>query len=433
MIKQSLTYFKSNYHYIAFLSLLGYALFKYANRAVGDVFLTILLLGFIVALFKDSLLRKDTMLKLFLAAVIVSVVSFFLNKNSGDYRPDHFSISPLGNLFYFVILGYFLQGNLKKTALFLIALCLGITLSYILNSGDFLHEFALAIHGERVDFGLVNANHTAAVAGVAMVLSGIFLYWLVAKPVVLSSKGKIAFVLFAVINLVINTIVVYGTKSREVWLALLLVFILALCFLLYHFLFQQRSVAKLIVLLGASSVLLFSAYHQPEINKRVTEEIYIINDFIHKDVKDIPSSSTGLRIKFVYSAFPWIEKHPVFGMGHRDARDFVIEKSTLFDQDVKKNYSHLHNGFVEVLVGYGIMGLLVVLGIYTLLIGTVVKAAPQQYKAFLLFASIAFVIYFSTINMFESFLFFKTGEYIQTALLAAIYTFVIKRQWISAA
>ncbi|TNG93058.1 O-antigen ligase family protein, partial [Testudinibacter aquarius] len=415
--------------YVMFISTLGYTLFKVADRNIGDVFLTLLVLGFIIGLISNwKVLIQDKILWLFLLSLLSQILSWFHGIYFTPYTPSFFSLSPLANLFYFFILAYWLKGNAYYIFSTLTAYCLGVILACILHSNAPVDEFLLGLTGQRVDFGITNANHTAALAG-SSILASIFMIYFFIKEfrIYLRTWYGISYVSFLAIISVINLLLVYMTFSRSIWLALFCVLVILIFYVFFRNVsFNMKFLVKIIVVLISSFLLIYSLLQVPQINSRVFEEHEVIAGLLEKEPDEIASSSVGLRVKFWYSSFDWIKEYPILGLGDRNARAFVIQKSPYLTQAVKDEFQHLHNGYIEILISYGLLGLFVVLGIFFIVFKNVFMM-KSMYRNYVIWGAIAFSSYYYVINIFESFFMFKTGEYIQTVFLGCIYSLYLSR------
>ncbi|TNG99422.1 O-antigen ligase family protein, partial [Pasteurellaceae bacterium Phil31] len=226
---------------------------------------------------------------------------------------------------------------------------------------------------------------------------------------------------FLIIISIINLLLVYMTFSRSTWLALCCVFMLSIFYVFFRSIsFNMRSFIKVMGVLLSSVLLIYSLLQVPQINSRIFEEHEVIAGILEKEPDEIASSSVGLRVKFWYSSFDWIKEYPILGLGDRNARAFVIQKSPYLTQVVKDEFQHLHNGYIEILISYGLLGLFVVLGIFFMVFKNVFML-KSIYRNYIIWGTTAFILYYFVINIFESFFMFKTGEYIQTIFLGCIY------------
>ncbi|SMB78573.1 O-antigen ligase [Pasteurella testudinis DSM 23072] len=418
------------FEYAMFLSVLGYALFKIANRSVGDVFLTLLFLGTLFSFIINwRILIKNKILWLFALALITQIVSWLHGLYFTPYTPIYSPFKPLANLFYFFILAYWIRGNPYYIFSTLSAYCLGVILACFLHSSAPIDEFLLGLSGQRVDFGITDANHTAALAGAAVLAAGFMLYTFFKQVKNYLAPGyRYSYLLFLIIILIINLLLVYMTLSRAAWLALFIVLLMTMVFLLANNIsFNKKSFLKILIILVGFISVTYSVIRLPQIHSRVFEEREVIVSILDKTPGEIAGSSIGNRIKFWYSAIDWVKKYPLLGLGDRDAREFIIQESPYLSQEIKDEFKHLHNGHIEILVSYGLLGLGVVWGIFIIIL-TEAFTLKSKYKSYAVYAMVIFILYYFTINVFESFFMFKSGELIQTVILGCLYSMCLKQK-----
>ncbi|PIE48310.1 MAG: hypothetical protein CSA42_00040 [Gammaproteobacteria bacterium] len=416
---------------IMLICVMGYALFKLADRATGDVFLGFLLIGTLVIIAKEkSYFLRDKIFLLFLFALVTQVASWLYGRFVSPYEVTKLSITPLGNLFYFICVAYWLKARPKYILLTLLSFSIGVVLTCITHSQQPILEFISGLKGVRVDFDITNANHTAALSGVATMLCIFLGFTILKNKFFFNTSIKRWGLLFIILGLfVINLLITYMTQSRATWLALFISIIFSIFFIAQSMTTGlKHRISVLLTLLTFTALIIFSALQVKTVHNRVFTEQSTIQKITtlttNPDIKKLPNSSIGLRIKFWVSALPWMKEYPILGLGDKFARKFVIRQSPHLSDDLKKAYGHLHQGFLEVLAGYGLLGLIVVLGIFFYIIRTAFSLT-SPHKKYIIWGAITFTIYYFTINLFESFFFFKSGELIHNIMLGCLYSFYL--------
>lgn len=428
MNKLKLLLSNKNTEYVMLVLILGYVLFKIANRSLGDIFFTLLLLGTVLSLIVNwHFIIKDKIVWLLGASLLVQVLSWFHGIYYTTYTPSYFTFSPLVNLFFFLPLAYWLKGNILHIFSVLSAYCLGVILACIFHSKQPIQEFLLGLGGERVDFGITNANHTATLAGGAVLAAGFMLYMVLKKSVDVKSRYKYSFLCFLILMFIINLLLVYMTFSRATWLALAAVLIATIA----TFIFRSDSIKKFIIkfsiaILG-TILIAFTLLQVPHINSRVFDEKEVIQELADHAPEQIENTSVGVRVKLWYSAIPWIKQYPLLGLGDKNASIFVIQSSPYLNSELRQEVKHLHNGHITILVSYGILGLFIVWGIFGYILKSTFLLKTKQ-KYVIIYATSMFTLYYFIINMFESFFVFKTGELLQAVMLGCIYSFYLKQK-----
>jgi O-antigen ligase len=133
----------------------------------------------------------------------------------------------------------------------------------------------------------------------------------------------------------------------------------------------------------------------------------------------------GIRVNSWLDAIEWIKRHPIIGLDS-EAISEVIQQSERFDDSLKKEFGHLHNFFIETLVAYGLVGLLLIIALYYFIIkSTQTSSISEDERKYYLFASICFVTYWLVINNFETFNSRVIGVFTHNIIFASFYTFHI--------
>ncbi|MUK92285.1 hypothetical protein GNP80_07515 [Aliivibrio fischeri] len=392
-----------------FINILGYALFKISYRPLGDIFQSFIVLGFLLFLFCNfkKAIKDKAFICLFLSILLTCLSWINSTFQIPHLAKDSPNIGILADLFFFIFIAYWLKGSIKKVRTLWLFYAIGVFLTALIHSNDILADIMNGIAGQRIDFNYVNANHLGALAGITFLISCYYTFTF--KPI----KSKIFITLFILIPSLFITIV---TQGRQIWLAILITSILTPIVI---FIFSKKiNVKSLIIIL---STLTISAYLAINTNNRLHNENYLIPIILSGDINDIPYSSMGIRIHFWSESIPWIKNNLFLGTGE-DTRSFVIQESTNLPQEIKSKFTHLHSGHIELIVSYGLLGIVLFLYIYTLIMysSTFYKKNNE-----VLIISTMFILFFVIINCFESFLFFKTGEYMINIIFGGIYTFYL--------
>jgi O-antigen ligase len=80
-------------------------------------------------------------------------------------------------------------------------------------------------------------------------------------------------------------------------------------------------------------------------------------------------------------------------------------------------YGHLHNGYLEILLGFGAVGFVFVCVLWVVLLKRIKLAASKDLYAFALYGSIFFLV----LNLFESFFIYWSGEFAMALFMAGGY------------
>ena len=126
---------------------------------------------------------------------------------------------------------------------------------------------------------------------------------------------------------------------------------------------------------------------------------------------EVPYSSIGIRVQTWLVALERIQERPLLGWGNK-ARSEVIRQSTTLPDEIKREFGHLHNYFLETQLSYGLAGSLFLLCFFAYLAQAVYRAWREGLleDEWALFA-LGFFIYWLFINNFESYLSFNSGVF----------------------
>jgi O-antigen ligase len=153
------------------------------------------------------------------------------------------------------------------------------------------------------------------------------------------------------------------------------------------------------------------------LHKRVAVEQTTIDAVLSGNLESIPFTSMGVRIHSWAEALKWIAERPLTGWG-RDARSDVIKLADHFPKRIRENFGHLHNGYLEVLLGFGAVGFVFLCFLWIVLLRRIKFAASTDLYAFALYGTVFFLV----LNMFESFFVKWSGEFAVSLFIAAGYS-----------
>jgi O-antigen ligase len=153
------------------------------------------------------------------------------------------------------------------------------------------------------------------------------------------------------------------------------------------------------------------------LSDRIDSENTTIQVLLTGNLEELPFTSIGIRIHSWAESLKWIAERPVTGWG-RHARADVIRLAEGFPADIRSTYGHLHNGFLEILVGFGAVGFIYLCVLWGVVLVRIKRTADRDLYAFALYGSVFFLAF----NLFESFLIKSSGVFSVSLFMAAGYS-----------
>lgn len=330
----------------------------------------------------------------------------------------------VAKLFLCIAVAWWIRGSVRAS-IYLASLFVAGFFFALLVSFD-SSEWIRGLQGGRVDFGFTNAQHTSVYFAMALVLS-VCWFWHGCQK-----RYSLLALLVPAALIMISIIGVFITQTRGVWLAcfLTLISIGILALLLsrkkiFTFIFSPKGQAASIV--GVIAVMLFSWQFLPLIDKRMEAESEVIGAVVKGDLDGVPYSSIGVRIHTWQYAIEKIQERPLTGWGAESRKPLIAEGP--FPDWVKRGFGHFHNGYIDITLAYGIIGL----SLLSILTAIALKGVFRLWSAgqpILFFGLISAWGLFFVVNIFESYIIFRTGMYIYLVLGGiglSFYLFGVKR------
>lgn len=344
-------------------------------------------------------------------------------------------VRKLLSVFYFVPIAYaIIRSSLLTRWRLLSAAFAGLAVYLILNFNA--EEWKHAWQGQRVDFGIYNAQHTgiifATCALVFSVFASRFFHWAKERP------GPVAMVCLLAwsISLLFSFWGVFITQTRAVWLALSCT-LLALPFLIgwSYTLRKHAQIPLRKPLLGifafAAIFTVFSySFDVPElVEKRLAQEKTSWESLrLAASHETVNLTSIGIRVASWSAASEWIMERPLMGWGGRGPKE-LIRQSDYFSDSFKEQFGHLHNSYIEVLVKTGILGALFIIALIFFLGRESIKSYKQGSTPTDVFIfSWLFFIFWLIVNIFESYIFYSSGIYLVALVAALFYSFCLPQK-----
>lgn len=290
------------------------------------------------------------------------------------------------------------------------------------------HEWQRALAGRRVDFGIHNAQHTGLFFGTSLLALICF-----APRILMRARSPLGFALLALPLVASIALAFTGTlaaQTRAVWLGLVASIVILVILLASQTLKRHWNPKVLWAsALGIAMVLggIFVALHSLQtLERRVDQSKINLENFLATPMEQgNPRTSSGVRLYSWRVALGWVSERPLAGWGAGTVDD-KIDQSEFFDGWFKKRFGHLHNSFVETLYAHGLIGT----GLLCALIMWIGVATARCFKAgnmpldVFVFAYTYFAFWF-VINLFESYILYSTGQYMNALIVGFIYAFYL--------
>mgnify|MGYP006427781551 CR=1 FL=1 len=377
-------------------------------------------LSMILAGISQKSLRVPTIL-LFLTIPIQISSWYFAPEIAGIENENYPRLDRLGRWFIFLFVGYWLIGQRNFSPILWLCFIIGLILSPFLTGKGF-DEIISVIGGNRVDFGLRNAQHTGMFFGVAIVGLYSFMLSKLTKP----SPQKLTLILLLLL-LSACTLGLIASQTRGAWLSVGVGVIISSVLTLVLALREKRSnnsknkytIFITISILIVSIFLLFCFAPKERFMKESTS----IGKFIDGEIRDMKNDNVGIRVKSWASALPWISERPIIGWG-RMGSPAVIKHSGYLPSVLKPGLGHLHNSYLDITVQYGILGLLI---FFALIIWLLVfswksyKMKKMPTEVFVFIAS--FLGYWVAINTTESYMLYSSGRFVLNLVVGGALAF----------
>ncbi len=277
----------------------------------------------------------------------------------------------------------------------------------LLVPGDFGNDVARLLDGQRVDFGVVNAQHLGFIAGVLPIFAVGAIASALRPPISLVKWMQLA-ALAAVLGL--SMILIIGSQARQVWLALVLALPMAGVLSWW-----ARPAAKgwavawiaLPGLLFMAGAVWLGLQIEP-VRDRVAAERETVEVILGSGLADAPVTSIAIRLHQWGYGLELVQQRPLLGHGGA-TKELLISESGLPERAVK-SFGHFHNSYIELGVAYGLAAPTVFLILMGVLVWNVWRARSVGALDFGgAFFGYGFVIYFAVVNVFESYVMYRTG------------------------
>jgi len=367
-----------------------------------------------------SILR-DPVILLFAGVILTQLISWYLATQS---HPDLASSSPkvhqMGVWFKMIPIAIILGGRTDRVLLcWFLALAALLSASFV--SGGGISEWLSGLSGKRIDLGINNAQHTAMLGGVLF----LSIISATATNLDLSLSKRCLFYIFLIILLCIAFILIIITQTRGIWFGLVVsVPLLVLSTLLIN----KKGLSIIIggILIAAIALTSFQDIFKHRVGTLIPS-LSSVETITHTLKNDI---SSNLRLMAWKESIKWINQKPIIGWGGHVENHIVAATEERLGQSIP--FGHLHNSYFATLANYGAAGLIILIFLCSYLAYCAhkswrAKIMPTPIYLFLL----SFWPFWIIINIFESFFYYSTGEYILAIVggitLSYYWKYIIKK------
>jgi O-antigen ligase len=282
-------------------------------------------------------------------------------------------------------------------------------------TGEGIPEIIRGLNGERVFFGLRQAQHTSLFFGT--ILIGLLCF--TRKIITLNKWLTIPLLL----TIAYCLLIIYINSSRQAWLALLLTALfMASYFTIKRFnraSGKQKLITSSIFLAGILSFGSILASSDTIVN-RVMEEKQALNAIADLNFDDVPYSSFGIRLHSWIAATDFIKEKPIFGWGS-NGKTLVMKHTEWLPDWVQDSFGHLHNTYIQILVNFGLVGLAFYLFMWVYMTKSLFKEIKKgSIEKNIGYFFMSFVFFWSIMNCFEAYQNFWTGVFYFTVFMTGI-------------
>ncbi|MCK5789731.1 MULTISPECIES: O-antigen ligase family protein [unclassified Ketobacter] len=337
---------------------------------------------------------------LFGAAILIQIASWMVCKNNfPQYAESDPDFKRLGYLFLFIPIAWILQANNRAPWMLLFVFFVGLCIMPF-TRGEGLSEF---IEAKRSGFGLRNAQHPALMFATLFVALVVFRKR--ALDAYASSRAKVIIALATAMLYCISIVAI--TYTRGVFLGLLAGILLAGAGLLMKNKKPRKREVLLTVALSIIMIVSLSIISNPL--TKWLREVDTVKSLASGDIADIPyKSSSGVRIHTWIEGWHWFTQSPLVGWGE-NGKSLAIQESSTLPGSIRNKFGHLHNSYIETLVNNGILGLFIIAALLGWLAMKIRKGCLElgirDVQVFTIIAGTLWLV----ANIFESFMFYKTG------------------------
>ena len=362
-------------------------------------------------------LQFDLIFRLLVLSFVIPPLLFAINYLIDPASAVKYQVlDRLAKFFFWLPVAWWMGGSAVAARRMLVVVLLGFVTA-ILVDPNLSQTLEWLWEGKRVDFGIRNAQHAALFFGLILTFM-LCRFNLLLKRACYPWKAG-----FPIVGTALCLIGLWSTQTRAAYLAL---FICALLFLVIRFRAKPRIITRPAIPVGLLAALCIIGFLVIEpagkiIEERFAQERQSVEMLISGDIEQLPFTSIGVRVHSWMESLHWIAKRPLTGWGLA-ARSDVIDLAENFPDEVKADFGHLHNGYLELLIGYGLIGFIFSAVLWVTLIRRTSRIEDSGLRAFALYGGVFFLV----MNLFESYFMFWTGVYAMAVIFSGAYTLYLR-------
>lgn len=409
--------------WVALLALLLFATCQFLFREAARVAEVLLLAVTLLSAFHIWRGNRDRWL--YLAPVAFFVFTLAVNAWATLKFPeelDHLSYSrQYTRMFLFLLAGWWLGARERNVLLLFAAAVGGLMITIAVEGGT--DSWRHLLDGERVDFGLRNAQHTGVLFGSVLIGAACFMFRFFAPR--RHHSVRVGLIIAWTAMFAVTLLIVIGAESRQVWLGFA-----AAIFAGVLFLGVSRPVARFrsriwlaivaaFLITGFLTTFFFDSLSATW--SSFASDWQAVQSLINGNGDVAKLGSGTVRLLQWQFALDAIADRPWFGYGGA-TKALLIEQSNL-PGFIRSHFGHIHNSYLELWLGYGIIAPLAfistILGLAWRTISGWRKGSLQPDMAAF---GLAWLAFFATVNIFESYVTYLTGYYLTSIIGAGLYS-----------
>lgn len=325
----------------------------------------------------------------------------------------------------FLLCGWWL-GGVERNAAVLVAVALGGLVAVVLTLGA--GDWALLGQGSRVSFGLRNEQHSALLFG-TLILAVVCLAPRAFSRRARGDRWRWPRILLWTNLVVVSLVLVIASQTRQVWVGLLAAGVAILWLSLHNRLGQRiKRRAALLALAGLLALATALPTLMPAtldaLWTRTATELAGVRALIADQGEGVDQNSLAIRLVLWQLGLSAIAERPWTGHGAAYGRA-VIAGSELPD-GIRDHIGHLHNSYLELWVAYGVAGPTVFAVLLLALARRTAHAWQRGWLAAdLAVFGIAWIAFFATVNLFESYVSYRSGHLLMLLVGGILYSLAI--------